>query len=160
MKHQLEHCIGHRSFTRANAPSRGRALASAGFAGNHQGMPGTIGLSRLNQWTQIIPGCTCCLKECSAPVVVTPPRMPSQMPDRPNPALKVRAHPMVNPTNQNPNTLNHINDACLPKPLQGQSSDETLSQSAEHRPSKFESICHVSFSAAQVAQNKVPGQMY
>jgi len=56
-------------------------------------------------------------KECSAPVVVTPPRMPSQMPDRPNPALKVRAHPMVNPTTQNPKTLNHISDACLPKPL-------------------------------------------
>ena len=30
--------------TRANAPSWGRALASAGLAGNHQGMPCTIGL--------------------------------------------------------------------------------------------------------------------
>ena len=50
---------------------------------------------------------------------------------------------MVNPTIQNPNTLNHISDACLPKPLQGQSSDEALLQSAEHRLSEFESTCHV-----------------
>ncbi len=31
--------------TRADAPSWGRALASAGLAGNHLGMPYTIGLS-------------------------------------------------------------------------------------------------------------------
>ena len=74
---------------------------------------------------------------------------------------------MVNPTIQNPNTLNHINDACLPKPLQGQSSDETLSQSAGHRLSEFESICHVSLEPMccmhvfdKVAEIKVPCQLY
>jgi len=38
--------------TRADAPSRVRALASAGlaiYAGNHWGMPCTVGLSRLDQ---------------------------------------------------------------------------------------------------------------
>ncbi len=38
-----------RLHTRADAPSRGRALASAGLAGNHWGMSGTLGLSRLNE---------------------------------------------------------------------------------------------------------------
>ncbi len=42
--------------TRVDAPSRGRALASAKIyipAGNHRGMPCTLGQSRLNQ------NCTC-----------------------------------------------------------------------------------------------------
>lgn len=58
-----------------------------------------------------------------SPVVVTPPRMPSQIPERPKPALKVRAQPMVKPTIQNPRMLNHISDACLPSPLQSQTSN-------------------------------------
>jgi len=36
------------SLTRANAPSRGGTLASAGVAGDHRVMPCTIGLSRLS----------------------------------------------------------------------------------------------------------------
>ncbi len=46
--------------TRADAPSRGRVLASAEFeidAGNHQVMPCTIGLSRASgvEWHVCIP---------------------------------------------------------------------------------------------------------
>ncbi len=56
--------MGISANTRADAPSWGRALASAAFAiyaGNHQGMPCTIGLAGLIEkwWYQLGQGdCT------------------------------------------------------------------------------------------------------
>lgn len=52
------------------------------------------------------------------PVTEMPQKMPHQMPANPHPALKVSRYPVVKPTTQKPIMLNHMREACRPRPLQ------------------------------------------
>lgn len=52
------------------------------------------------------------------PVTEIPQKMPHQIPANPHPPLKVSRYPVVKPTTQKPMMLNHIREACRPRPLQ------------------------------------------